>query len=136
MAVMQLSTTPQLLRNATRSTCLPAVRRSVVPMRSRMIVRAEEQATEQATEAAEPTRAPPPQPKQKSSWEVRHAMHELYCSLPSVHISVICCRASMCVYNHHDRARGACVRCDAIRCIISGLIILYPDVCICFPAAH
>jgi hypothetical protein len=89
MAVMQLSNTPQLLRNAIRSTCPQAVRRSVMPMRSRMIVRAEEQATEQATEAAEPTRAPPPQPKQKSSWEVRHAVHDLHRSLSFGHSSVI-----------------------------------------------
>lgn len=42
----------------------------MMPMRSRMIVRAEEQTTEAAEPVQAPAQAPPPQPKQKSSWEL------------------------------------------------------------------
>ena len=136
MAVMQLSSTPQLVRNATRTTCQPAVRRSVVPLRSRMIVRAEEQATGAAEPVQAPAQAPPPQPKQKSSWEVSRAVHDLHRSLPTVHSSAACCHAVDCVCNSCDGARAGDVHlADANQCIVL-LPNVSSDVCICLPAAH
>lgn len=69
---MQLHTAPQQLAGSARRAALPQqlqpTRQPALPLRSRFVVRAEaEQAS--ATEQAEPT-ASPPQPKQKSSWEL------------------------------------------------------------------
>lgn len=64
---MNLRTPQQLANSARRSSSLqPAAPRSPLPLRSRMVVRAEEEG-QTATE----TPGPAPTPQQKSSWEVR-----------------------------------------------------------------
>lgn len=129
---MQLHTAPQQLAGSARRAALPQqlqpARQPALPLRSRFVVRAEAEQTS-ATEQAEPA-APPPQPKQKSSWEVTAfsctsfavtgallRVHTLLCPTTGF----VCAPDCMCMHGAWFVGRRrpwytcACTICDAMR---------------------